>query len=679
MLYGCGGGEEQNQDLIPAPPVNANIYAQDTVNYFSTTGLKRVDLSNRVSSATGTQLKLVDVKPLSKDPACRAVTIDGQLSFSIQQSDSIACDYSYRIQDPLGMYQDQATSRVVINERSSTLPPPVAPKSMLLNENESQSIDLSYTDPQGKAYQLLDDIILLGSGSIDLDTLNNSLIYTAAEKGTSRILYQLRENSGTKILLGSIDIAVSNSGNLPPYAAHIEYGSPVKPGQEIVIDVANFITGEPGEQLQLTYVDSFDAWVEPYDRLDVTNTKFSFYTNIPGDYFVTYTIDDHRGGLALGMVKIVVENFFTDITLTDPDGTLTFLAPLSQYQASKLGMKTECKPDTSVDYSGFCPAQMSVSVAKAYCHTRGGRLPTAEEMMKLNSSGNASGYWPTDVSYWTNYDNKNGQYVDLNIKSGNATFEDANSYRNITCLAGNLEYLVELGVEKNLKTNSIIPVDSLYYTGFDNVKMTYSGNIDWRVNNGIFQTEVSVVGDAISGYSISTGRKIGTVPVGAVFMDPPLQGLSASVTLNITADNDTGFIGQAKGDVSFFNFVKGGELYCVQGLYSLKGLGVPGNYVEDITTWSYPKIINLDRIREIQVQTGEYSAADWDRVITTLAFRNPDGSFQYCTAQNSSTQIRNVTWTSIPLLSNEYLSGIEIHHNPFIYGIRLRTTKSIIR
>ncbi|WP_345872230.1 hypothetical protein [Shewanella algae] len=677
ILHGCGGGEEQNQDLIPAPPVSANIYAQDTVNYFSTTGLKRVDLSNRVSSATGAQLKLVDVKPLSKDPACRAVTIDGQLSFSIQQNDSLACDYRYRVQDSLGMYQAQASSRIMISERANILPPAIAPKSILLNENESKIIDLSYTDPQGKVYQLLEDTVLLGSGSIIIDTLNSSLTYTAAEKGTSRVLYHLQEINGEKILLGSIDIAVSSDGNIAPTVSYIDYAPLVKPGREIVIDVAEYISGEPGEQLQLTFADSFDAWVMPYDPLDITNTKLSFYADIPGDYYVTYTIDDHRGGIAIGMVKVSVENYYTNITLPSPDEQI-FLAPISQAQAEKLGLNTTCQLDSSVDYPEFCPAQMDVSVAKAYCHSRGGRLPSADELMKLSESGIANGYWPTTSSYWANHNFGAGNYYSLNLAKGSesGSMTPVTEKLNVTCIADSLEYNVDIPFPEKVKTNSIIPISAIYYQGFDNVKKVYSGNIDFALNNN--GTASSIIGDASTGYSLNTGDKPGIIWISATLIDPPAMNARVDFKVVVNSENNRGFWGKEKGSQKIFNFEKGAELYCIEGELSLKGLGQEHNYVEDITALSYPKKINLDKLKKLNITTAEFQKASWERVIFALDFYYTDGTTQRCGQKYVSTYVRALEESSIELkndsISKEYISQIEVHYSPYIYGLGIKTT-----
>lgn len=674
ILHGCGGGEEQNQDLIPKPPVSANIYAQDTVNYFSTMGLKRVDLSNRVSSATGAQLKLVDVSSLSHDPACKSVTIDGQLSFSIQQSDSIACDYSYRVQDSQGEYQAQALSRVLIGEKSSLLPNPIPPKSILLSEDESQVVDLNYTDPQGKVYQLLEDIVLLGSGSVTIDTLNNKLTYTAAEQGTSRVLYQLQEQNGGKVLLGSIDIAVSGDGNIAPTASYFDYAPLVKPGLQVIIDVAEYISGETGEELQLTFADSFNAWVMPDDPFDITNTKLSFYAEIPGDYYVTYTIDDHRGGIAIGMIKVSVENFYTDITLPPPDEQI-FLAPISQEQAAKLGLNTACKLDNSVDYPGFCPAQMDVAVAKAYCHSRGGRLPSLEELLKLSESGMANGYWPTTSSYWSSESSGGGNYASLNLAKGleSAAITPATEKLNVTCIADSLEYIVDIPFPDEVKTNSIIPIDAIYYQSFDNIKRVYSGNIDFTVSN--FGSEVSIIGDANSGYSLNTGKKTGTVWLGATFMDPPAIGATASFKIEVNADSNLGFWGKEKGNQKIFNFEIGGNLYCIGGQLSMKGLGQVDNYVEDITTSSYPKVISLANLKKLGVTTAEFQEASWERVIYALDFYYADGTTQRCGQRYVSTSIRAPEESLIELastpLSKEYISQVEVHYSPYIYGLRL--------
>ncbi|WP_345846609.1 beta-prism lectin domain-containing protein [Shewanella algae] len=678
VIYGCGGSDDSNQ--VPAPsPVNANIYAQDTISSFSNFSTKRVDLEGRVLSALGDELKLVKVTSLSQDPSCDAIKIDGQLSFSIQSNEDLACDYSYQVQDSLARYQAQATSRVIINQASNSLYPIIAPKSILINEYESKRIDLSYTDAQGKVYSLLEDAILLGSGSIVLDTLNNTLTYIALEKGTSRILYQLREKDGVNILLGSIDIAVSTDGNRSPTTVDFTYDTKLKPGKETVIDVANYISGDEGEQLQLTFAASFNALVRPHDPLNLTNTKFSFYADTPGDYYVTYTIDDHKGGIGIGMVKVSVENFYGDIVLSPPYEDLTFSAPLTQAQADGAGINTTTKlghDDNSTPYN-IKVALMNWSTAKSYCNSTGGRLPYLWEMKILSEYGGAKDYWPGSITYWTNNIYSSLGYVTYNPTIGDTSewFEYADKGLYVTCINGSLEYDVSLELDKSIPTFSSNPL-IIYYKGLDNINKKYSGEVNWKIESDYMPiTDSKVVSFGDGEFSLNTKSIIGPHTLKAELLTPPLKGKEMVVNFNIYGNNNLGFYGDnSKGERKQFYFSRGDSLFCRDGFVT-HGLGLSeDNSIGGKVGDGFPKMISLEDITGLSITFGVYQHNPGEEVIASIKFSYANGDSSTC---GSATKVKISDVYTLELMSDdtkkETIVDFEVYGARYLYGIGIRT------
>ena len=255
-------------------------------------------------------------------------------------------------------------------------------------------------------YIVLEEVTLLGAGSVEVDSLNNTITYTPNDIGVTRIMYSMSDGSSTK--LGNIDVAVSDTGNTPPIANdYIREGKLAK-DMSVEIDLTDYVSDAEDSVI----LDSVRAYNSETEITSVTEHKFTFQSSEPGPHEVAYTVTDGRGGYAVGQVYIEVEADFTliqdweDITAFDNviNGDVTFTAPMSKAMADYVN---EDYVNVNVEDGSQGPkhvpvVQMNWEQAKSYCEHRGGRLPLTRELETLISEQPFPNHnWPTSTPYWT--------------------------------------------------------------------------------------------------------------------------------------------------------------------------------------------------------------------------------------------------------------------------------------
>lgn len=414
-----------NGEVAPSSYISAsNIQENQLIGQ-----IQRVDLSDFVQVTHQDDFELSSVKLLSPQQECQLLS-EGKKEFSVTSNLSGVCDYQYTV--TTGSSTDTAVSRITFADTySQSYLPPVS-KAMKLSD-EMINVDLSSVLPASAT--LNPDFVVLGSGTTQESEENpdKSFIYHAVEEGNVQVLYSASDSSA-RVYSGSVYITVSDGqGNNSPTAENFTYPDLLIMDESVVIDVADYINDDDeGDTLQLIGVDDFNASVSLVDHSaeddhGFSSTEFLFQSSLPGLHYIVYTVTDHKGGYAQGIVQIQVESDFSilqdweDVTLEQEDldvvssnltGPITFLAPASQelVEYANIDYSNVYKEDGTQGPLNADIATMDYQQAIDYCDQRQARLPLTEELKHLSFFPyllNEQGMtpfeyynWPTSVNFW---------------------------------------------------------------------------------------------------------------------------------------------------------------------------------------------------------------------------------------------------------------------------------------
>lgn len=409
VLTGCDGGSEgsDNTDIeVPNPEVSiiqAN-FVQDKALI-----MLESEILVSASSSNNEELKLSSVEAINLSQSCEIKKIEG-MAFTTLSDQIEECQFRY-IVEPVNseVFNGQSSSivRVSVSETASdnTLP----------NLSETTDVESPITidlleelesDLDTSTYIVSEEVNLLGAGSVEVDSQNNTITYTPADIGVTRIMYSM--SNGASVKLGNIDVAVSDIGNTSPVANDYVREGKLAKGMSVEIDLTDYVS-DAEDSVILDTVRAYNAEVEV---TSTTEHTFTFQSSEPGPHEVAYTINDGRGGYAVGQVYIEVEPDFDlvqdweDITVFDDviNGNATFSAPMSKAMADYVN---EDYINVNVEDGSQGPkhaqvVQMSWEQAKSYCEHRGGRLPLTRELDTLVSEQPFVNHnWPTSTPYWS--------------------------------------------------------------------------------------------------------------------------------------------------------------------------------------------------------------------------------------------------------------------------------------
>ncbi|TKE99609.1 hypothetical protein FCV44_04780 [Vibrio kanaloae] len=410
-LTACGGGSGDSD--VSSQPIQPSMPSEISIEAVVVQSKALVDVQSQVivQADSDVDLSLTSVKEVNNQPTCKVTSLEG-MTFSILSEQVGECQFEYTVESvEQSQYIAQASSlaRVSVSETAedNTLPN----LSATTNIESPVTIDLSVeleSDLDTSIYVLSEEVTLLGAGSVEVDSFNNSVTYTPTNIGVTRIMYSMSDGVSTK--LGNIDVAVSDTGNTPPVATdYIREGKLAK-DMSVEIDLTDYVSDVEDSVI----LDSVRAYNAETEITSTTEHTFMFQSPEAGPHEVAYTVTDGRGGYAVGQVYIEVEPDFSlvqdweDITIYDPTiGTdITFTAPASKVLAdyTNTAYTTYQAQDglTGPKYSEV--VTMNLEQAQNYCASRNGRLPiTREWELLLNSYGNLfhSQNWPAGSEYWS--------------------------------------------------------------------------------------------------------------------------------------------------------------------------------------------------------------------------------------------------------------------------------------
>lgn len=375
--------------------------------------LATVSLKSSIVDPQGFKVTLESV--VSQSSNCDQPTSinPDELSFTLKYSNPNFCTYRYSVKNhpiaPQKVSAVASNSQGAVSEANIYVLSGKDEKILLQPISETavlgqSAIEITLDIPDG--YSLDTPLVQLGYGAISVDVSSNTVTFEPHEKGVTRLIYTISGEEDEDLKAGEIFISVSDSGNHAPKAdADVVldkdiHGDFYDLNTQYTINVDQFVSDpDPLDTLQLIYVDSWGAVVEPHsDALD--NLSFSFLPTIEGNIYVTYVVSDHRGGYAIGSISIKVYNLSQISTWSHiQSGHLLFSAPLTKTEALVNGISFESIHN---DVVGLPVATFTHAQAKEYCRTKG-RLPKqteanilAQEVQKLDLDSR----WPTDISYW---------------------------------------------------------------------------------------------------------------------------------------------------------------------------------------------------------------------------------------------------------------------------------------
>ncbi|MCG9702278.1 Ig-like domain-containing protein [Vibrio natriegens] len=374
-LFGCGGGDEPSNtgtgDITPpiVQPADGTLKAMSAslaTPLRDTNTITTVSLRPYVWSKDHQSLTLTDIKTLSSNSACQVTDIQAErLTFSLPANHSGACLYRYTVTDP-NQQQASGVIRLVISPATTGArfsPLPVGNELDDINQSttlgNTLTLDLS-TDPAiasdvaGMSHPLFSETTIInGSGNATL-TQGGQFSFQAIATGSTEVMYTIlddqytEDTSDDEVYVGRILISVSGSTNTPPTADNGVLSTPVAPGDEIEIDVADFPDAADGtlihdsdasllhkEPLQLVHVQADGAFVTLSTPDDVTNTKFKVQApTLLGEGYqlsiVHYTVYDHNeDGVAQGNIRLLTGKVLSSITIAPADDISSGASSLS--------------------------------------------------------------------------------------------------------------------------------------------------------------------------------------------------------------------------------------------------------------------------------------------------------------------------------------------------------------
>ena len=458
-LAGCNGEGDKNSDSgSPEYMVPASISAQNANFITDYKDEYEVDFSDKVSVEGGKGFTLVEVKPLSNASECQPLEVMAQ-SFTIAALAVKSCDYEYKVAvtdvanavapaSLTGAPTDIAITRVAVMSEMPVSSSEVTLPAVSAVAFEEQMLEVDIRDlllfQAGFMvpfdFTLSEELSLpydSGFGTAKSDPLRNIITYTPSSgfEGIERILFSYINNNTGEILLGTLDIAVSNA-NEGLLVKDRNVHAQVQTNQKVTIDVSPYVTPPiDGDDYQLVHVDSFNASTEPFDPDDFSNKRFTFETSQVGIHYVSFAVSDRNGAYGLGLVEIPAFDPNTSSKWGDIEYQgLWFTGPLTTSEAVTESVEySEARADDFYT-PAVSLALLDFKSAKNYCGTKG-RLPTSSELIALSSEDvQANHNWPVSVKYLAE-DNDVIKVVDL----ANADSQDhVDGNYLATCVEGGL-------------------------------------------------------------------------------------------------------------------------------------------------------------------------------------------------------------------------------------------------
>lgn len=520
LLTGCNGASDDgnmsvgNNPTEPNPPSGESLAlsAENTVNLSRNMSSSHVLLEGKIHSSSQDVSNIVtSVRPVTELESCNDISFDST-SYTVNFDDFVGvCVYKYDAQSSIDPEQKASAYAISIAQKSVDSEVDLfAPISDTTLVGEPLTIDLK-NDPNfvtqvPDGYTMDQQLTLIGGGDATADNTNQTITYKPADEGGfAKIIYSY--SNGSDVKLGNITISVSSSPNTAPNAPNIDYSDDpdaerVSINQEVIIDLAKYVSDDDGDALQLIYTDSWNAAVSPLNPQDMNNLKLRFETTKVGEHFVSYAVSDHYGGYAMGLIRIEVYDSGVAANWGNLQLDMSYyFAPLVKSDADAQGIAyTSSHIDTEAN--GANVATFNLLQAKDMC-AASGRLPTQDELIALSKIAGvgpaAYDGWPVEVDYWAL---DSGSASIVNLKSGQTSQTPNAGGQYVTCI-GEGGYLIDTAQSKLVAIGDGVDQASVA------VKATFNGEplagitVEAAVTGSANLANTSLETDA-AGYAIFT-------------------------------------------------------------------------------------------------------------------------------------------------------------------------------
>ncbi|WP_265420938.1 beta-prism lectin domain-containing protein [Aeromonas salmonicida] len=688
LLSGCGGGGDGESDNSAQPTPPATTYAvsaNDTIHAFKVNDIASVDLKPFTASSDGGAVHLKSLEVLGGDNVCHDAVKDKN-GFSLKSDNAASCVFKYTVANEQGG-TNSAISRTVV--RTVSVEPTVysvqlTPLSLTLSEYTDGSVDVSNGD-----LTLADNIIVLGSGTAVTNVANNTILYTAQESGIARILYEMTDSEGA-VHLGSVDVAVSQEGNAAPIANNFSYPvtpQVIKPGEDVFVDIKDYISDPDGDNIQLYNVYSFNGLATVASPDDVNNTKIKFKSFVPGTFYITYTITDHNAGFATAIIAVSVVNYYSDIEL--PDTSSVYTAPPSSTQAQFLALNYQPFLESDIPGSNgqFSAAGFSYYAAKGFCDARGARLPTLDELVKLKKSGKLKAYWPTKKNYWSSATTiLDVTYKSIDMLSASDVPVDlfTHEFAYVTCVSddeGTGDYILSVPFPETLKTASSFDYTVFYRGQNESSFKIFDGKVS-LLNTGVTFTTTDI---GAGKHTFHAGYNIGQFQAQFLLSaaGSPLDGVKFTKLVSFYGADLKGTYGALTSNAGTtlfnktFNFSAGNDLFCRSGAI-VDALGVSSNNYIGGTGGSEKTLTVGTSIAKLHIRSGDFQySGDPKRVISYFGVIDVQGNESGCGSLGTNL-LTNVQDYTLPIAATEKLTEVTVYSTGtkgYIHGIRVATDK----
>ncbi|WP_240205465.1 Ig-like domain-containing protein [Vibrio sp. CyArs1] len=538
-LAGCNIGSKE--DLSPEFVSNDEISAYDSLHSVLPNQIDYVDLQADITSSSSLSTELSSVYLVyGSEILCGEPIIKG-IGFEVLNKGEL-CEYQYAIENQSGSIAQGKASVISSLDGKAEL----SPISEATVTGLSPIINVSL--PSG--YSLMPDIQLLGGGMVtEVDAVNNTITYEATEIGYHRIIYVAQNLSfPSDLKTGQIDISVSEASSFPPLATEYQYPDEINTEELITVDISENISSPDNYDLQLLYVNSNNALVQPTNTNDLLNTKFDFVTSQGGLHYVNYVISDHHGGYASSSVTIQV---------ADPKdrglwrGIVShgayFTPPLTASEASDASHNSSSSNEENRYEEPINVATYTLEQATEACSHRG-RLPTTQELVFLTEyNPSIDNDWPIEIAYLASDGNSVQYTVSSDLLNNEAEINTYNSQTlyYLTCIdAGGLSVdSYQSSAYANGQDTA-----SLSFLVKDNETPVSGLRLDFQVTGNGELDKYSGVTDEF-GYVVvqATNERAEKIEVSAQYIDSQRIVNRVSANVDFIGDNNTSTIDPLNG------------------------------------------------------------------------------------------------------------------------------------
>ncbi|PSB83675.1 hypothetical protein C5F63_18525 [Photobacterium damselae subsp. damselae] len=440
LISGCGGDDAEHSYEQPDEKEKIAVYASDVLQFVSIgSGRNIIDLHDKTKSEDGSPLIISDVSPLNNNDSCQVIDING-LSFTVSASSLGSCNYKYKVKSVEKDKEGASEAIANITTTSDTTKGEyLAPISEVIEKStdaEEKKLTLNLTLmslPEG--FNLMEEsLLLLGDeaitdnpGSVTYQSPNTIVYKSPQQEGTVRIYYSAMNDRGD-VRPGIIFIAVGQLSNNHNPTARNEYlmsedggdfYTSTKKKYLIDLEKKGLVKDADGDSLQIVGLSSLNNLVEfiPEESL-----KFYYTPLIYGNAEIQYTVTDHNGGYAMGILSAKNKEY-KDIEYNDK----IFSGPMTMSEVEVLGGSVSGvhSGDGLSGESGYQYPTFTSALAESYCNIRGfSSVASSEDLTEVwnnvldkNNVFLSEYKWHAGLPYWI-YSNKDSTYYLMSLYDG---------------------------------------------------------------------------------------------------------------------------------------------------------------------------------------------------------------------------------------------------------------------